>query len=65
MGALHGLSRPEDRFASCFDYSHWKLSCIVDNKKTRHSEKQVHEFLDKFVNNTLAAVTTGKKSSVD
>lgn len=74
MGALHGLNRPEDEFASFFDHSQWvaaqrarfeKLSWIVDNKKTRHSDKQVHDFVDKFVNNALAAVKTSKKASVD
>jgi cytochrome P450 len=75
MGALHGLNRPEDKFASYFDRSQWvaaqrarfeKLSWMVNNKETRHSDKQVHDFVDKFVNNALAAAkTAGEKAPVD
>ncbi|KAJ5612017.1 Cytochrome P450 E-class CYP52 [Penicillium lagena] len=70
IGALQGLNRPEDKFASYFDRSQWvaaqrgrfeKFSWVVDNKKTRHSDAQVRAFVDKFVKNALDAVQQNEK----
>ncbi|KAJ5804879.1 Cytochrome P450 E-class CYP52 [Penicillium riverlandense] len=70
IGALQGLNRPEDKFASYFDRSQWvaaqrarfeKFSWVVDNKETRYSDAQVHAFVDKFVKNALDAVQRDKK----
>lgn len=70
LGALKGLQRPEDSFAYYFDKAQWvcaqrsrfeKLAWIVDNKETRYSDKQVHDFVDRVVSNALKAVASGKR----
>ncbi|KAJ5673787.1 Cytochrome P450 E-class CYP52 [Penicillium macrosclerotiorum] len=69
LGALQGTQRPEDSFAYYFDKSQWvcaqrarfeKLAFLVNSKETRHSDKQVHAFVDKFVHSALAATQSGK-----
>lgn len=70
LGVLKGLNRPEDNFARYFDRSQWacaqrgrfeKFAWFVDTKEIRHSDKQVHEFADKFVYNALRDVQDEKK----
>ncbi|OOQ83230.1 Cytochrome P450 52A13 [Penicillium brasilianum] len=70
LGALKGLQRPEDSFAYYFDKAQWvcaqrsrfeKLAFVVNNKETRHSDKQVHDFVDRVVSNALRAVDGGKR----
>ncbi|KAJ5502300.1 Cytochrome P450 E-class CYP52 [Penicillium fimorum] len=72
LGALNGLDRPEDSFATYFDKSQWvcaqrlrleKLSFLVENKETRFSDKQVHSFVDRVVSKALAAPQFEKKAS--
>lgn len=69
LGAIKGLQRPEDSFAAYFDNSQRvcaqrarfeKLGFLVDNKETRHSDKQVHNFVDKFVHKALQSVNSEK-----
>ena len=69
LGAIKGLHRPEDSFAAYFDKSQRvcaqrsrfeKLGFLVDNKETRHSDKQVHNFVDKFVHKALQSVNSEK-----
>lgn len=69
LGALQGLQRPEDSFAYFFDKSQWvaaqrsrfeKFAFVVDNKETRFSDKQVHDFVDKFVHKALRSVQNEK-----
>ncbi|KAJ5105508.1 Cytochrome P450 [Penicillium alfredii] len=70
LGALNGLNRPEDSFASYFDRSQAvaaqrtrleKLAFLAENKETRHMTKQVHAFVDKFVDKALRTAETEKK----
>ena len=70
LGALHNLNRPEDSFAAYFDKSQWvcaqrsrfeKLSFLAENKETKFSDKQVHDFVDKVVSNALSAAQSEKK----
>ncbi|KAJ5171507.1 Cytochrome P450 E-class CYP52 [Penicillium coprophilum] len=72
LGALKGLDRPEDNFATYFDKSQWvcaqrvrfeKLPFLVENKETRFSDKQVHSFVDKVVSKALAAPQSEKDAS--
>lgn len=72
LGALQGLQRPEDSFAYFFDKAQWvvaqrsrfeKLAFLVNNKETRHYDKQVHDFVDKIVHKALAKAQSEK--SVD
>lgn len=74
LGALRGLNRPEDKFASYFDRSQWfsaqrsrfeKFGWVVNTKEARHSDAQVHAFVDKFVKNALDAVQNEKKKPLD
>lgn len=69
LGALQGLQRPEDSFAAFFDKAQWvaaqrsrfeKLAFLVNNKETRHLDKQVHDFVDKFVHKALAKAQSDK-----
>ncbi|KAJ5133517.1 hypothetical protein N7526_004882 [Penicillium atrosanguineum] len=69
LGAINGLQRPEDSFAAYFDKSQWvcaqrsrfeKLGFLVNSKETRHSDKQVHDFVDKFVHKALHSVENEK-----
>ncbi|OQD74117.1 hypothetical protein PENDEC_c012G03724 [Penicillium decumbens] len=71
LGAIQGLQRPEDSFAAYFDKSQWvcaqrsrfeKLAFLVNNKETRHSDKQVHDFVDKFVYKALQSVKNEKST---
>ncbi|KAJ6179432.1 hypothetical protein N7519_009893 [Penicillium mononematosum] len=72
LGALNGLNRSEDSFATYFDKSQWvcaqrsrfeKLAFLAENKETKFSDKQVHSFVDKVVSNALAASQSEKKPS--
>lgn len=74
LGALQGLHRIEDSFAGYFDKSQWvcaqrsrfeKFAFIVNNKETRHSDKQVHEFVDKFVDRALKTAQNEKSAPAD
>lgn len=74
LGALKGLDRIEDSFAGYFDKSQWvcaqrsrfeKLAFMVNNKETQHSDKQVHEFVDKFVDRALKTAKNEKSAPVD
>lgn len=74
LGALQGLQRIEDSFAGYFDKSQWvcaqrarfeKFAFIVNNKETRHSDKQVHEFVDKFVARALKTAQNEKSAPAD
>ncbi|KAJ5373277.1 Cytochrome P450 E-class CYP52 [Penicillium concentricum] len=74
LGALNGLDRPEDSFATYFDKSQWvcaqrsrfeKLSFLVENKETRFSDNQVHSFVDKVVSKALAASQSEMQASPD
>lgn len=69
LGAIQGLQRPEDSFAAYFDKSQWvcaqrsrfeNLAFLVNSKETRHSDKQVHDFVDKFVHRALQSAQNGK-----
>ncbi|CAG8301096.1 unnamed protein product [Penicillium salamii] len=69
LGALHNRNRPEDSFAAYFDKSQWvcaqrsrfeKLAFLAENKETKHSDKQVHAFVDKVVSNALSATSEKK-----
>lgn len=69
LGAINGLQRPEDSFATYFDKSQWvcaqrsrfeKLAFLVNSNETRHSDKQVHDFVDKFVHKALQTVENEK-----
>lgn len=69
--ALNGVQSPGDSFAYYFDKSQWvvaqrarfeKLSFLVDNKETRHSDKQVHAFVDRVVADALQKVKNEKSS---
>ena len=70
LGALKGLQRIEDSFASYFDKSQWvcvqrarfeRLAFLANNKETRQSDQKVHEFVDKVVEIALQSTENGKK----
>ena len=69
LGALQGLDRPQDSFATYFDKSQWvcaqrgrfeKFWFLVNNRETRYSDKQVHAFVDRFVDIALRKAQSGK-----
>ncbi|KAJ5915245.1 hypothetical protein N7454_011140 [Penicillium verhagenii] len=68
--ALQGLERPNDNFAAYFDKSQWvctqrarfeRLSFLAETKEARHSDKQVHAFVDKIVAAALKNTENEKK----
>ncbi|KAJ6031306.1 Cytochrome P450 E-class [Penicillium herquei] len=70
MAALKGLTDPKDNFAYYFDKSQWvctqrarfeKLSFLANNKEARHSDKQVHAYVDKIVETALRETADEKK----
>ncbi|KAJ5787144.1 Cytochrome P450 E-class CYP52 [Penicillium paradoxum] len=74
LGALQGLTRPEDSFANYFDKSQWvcaqrgrfeSLRFLAENKETKFSDKQVQAYVDKVVSNALAASQNEKTASSD
>lgn len=74
LGAIQGLQRIEDSFAGYFDNSQWvcaqrsrfeRLAFIVNNKETRHSDQQVHAFVDKVVDRALKATKNEKTAPAD
>lgn len=74
LGAIQGLKRIEDSFAGYFDNSQWvcaqrsrfeRLAFIVNNKETRHSDQQVHAFVDKVVDRALKAAKNEKTAPAD
>ncbi|KAJ5890059.1 Cytochrome P450 E-class CYP52 [Penicillium tannophilum] len=70
LQALNGLERPEDNFATYFDKSQWvctqrarfeRLAFLAETKEARHSDKQVHAFVDKIVEAALKNTENEKK----
>ena len=70
MGALNGLKRLEDNFSFYFDKSQWvctqrarfeSLSFLANNKESRHSDKQVQDFVDGVVAAALKETQNEKK----
>ncbi|RHZ48508.1 cytochrome P450 [Aspergillus thermomutatus] len=69
LSALNGGQTPEDKFPYYFDKSQWysaqrarfeKLYWVVNNKESRHAEKEVHAYVDRFVHKALKAAREGK-----
>ncbi|GAB1200008.1 hypothetical protein APSETT444_009368 [Aspergillus pseudonomiae] len=67
--ALSGGKIIEDKFPFYFDRGQWyaaqrsrfeKLHWIVNNKESRETERFVHAYVDRFVDDALAAVKEGK-----
>lgn len=71
MAAVNGSSK--DQFAYYFDKSQWysahrgrleKLYFLANNKESRHSNEQVHAFVDHFVQNALDIVQNEKRNGI-
>lgn len=71
MAAVNGSSK--DQFAYYFDKSQWysahrarleKLYFLANNKESRHSNDQVHAFVDHFVQNALDIVQNEKRNGI-